>query len=493
VSQEKNNPTALTPEALAKLSKEEKLLLLSAIDEYNRRQKDKRDVYLPNAGQLPVHRSQALLRLVTSGNGSGKSCLAANEAHWRATGYNPVTKTFSPVPARIIYLLDSPNKADDVVLPELQKWHNIRPEQLTKRGRHHTTAIEYTNGSEIIFFSHSQDFLQFESLEADMVICDEPPPRQVYISLRRAGRKKGVKPSYLIIGTPLAAAWLRTEVYEPWSRGEFEDGEVECFRFGTKVNEHNLADGYMASFGAMLSEKEKRIRFDGEFFDLDGLALAHLWKDGIHDIEPFEVPTDWPCVVAVDPHPSKAHVATLLASDKDGYLYVVKELSAKMIARDFARTLKAWYKGHRVIDIVVDSLGSADTTSGEGFKSFIQVLNEEGIRARPTTWDEKQDEAFISRIQDALAMPEKANNFGQKIPKLRAFKNCTGFISDVRNVSWVKMKNIDEYKPKLDISNKDFLACVKYGLSTNLNYNKSNVPAYYPVKKANALYLRRRR
>ncbi len=472
------------PKKLGKLSREEKYRLIETLDEQERRRKSAKVRYHPNTGQFRVHKSIAILRCVFSGNGAGKTALAVLEAGWMAHGYNPILDEFSPVPARVLVVVDHPEKSDTVWVPELMKWFNIRPEMLEKRGKHSTTAICFDNGSEILFFTHSQDPLAFESIECDAAILDEPPPRHVWIGLRRAGRKKDTKPKYLIVGTPLMGSWMRQEILEPWEKGEFTPEEVECFTFGTIVNKQNLAEGYIESFSKHLSEKEKRIRLEGQFFDLDGLALAHLLRRDVHEIKPFEWPKEWNCVVAIDPHQAKPHHAILLGCDKDGYLYYIKELRFKAVARDFALELKKWYQGYRIIDIVCDSLGSSESSGGEGFKSFIQVLRENGVQVRATTWDEKSDEDFIQRIQNVLVIPEEANSFGVKAPKLRFFKGqSNGCLSDIANVSWLKERTREEYKPKLDITNKDFLSCLKYALSTNLHSKKVDKKPFVSTKR----------
>lgn len=461
---------------IEELTREQKLLFLDVVEEQGRRAREKRAVYKPNSGQLKVHKSEVQLRCAFSGNGAGKTALGVNEALWAAAGYNPITKKFSPVPARIVILLDHPEKVTDVWLPEMRKWANIEPEQLHKRGKPYVTQITWKNGSEFLFMFHQQEPMLFESIEVDYVIADEPPPRHIYISLRRGGRKKGRKPRYLIIGTPITGSWMRTEIYDPWTNDELPD--TECFKFGTIVNEANLADNFIKEFSRILSPKERRIRLEGEFFDLEGLALAHLFKYETHVVEQFNWPSHHPVVVAIDPHPQKPHFAVMVGSDEDNYLYYIKEFSAKIVARDFATQLKKWYCGHKVIDIICDSLGSSQYTSGEGFKSFIQVLNEEGVRARATTWDDKRDEDFIDRIKTALALPDKPNNFGDKLPRLTILEGNHGIIKDIENVQWTKYKNLDMYKPKLDITNKDYLSCLKYALASNLTFTKDKAKIY---------------
>jgi hypothetical protein len=455
---------------LSKLNRQEKLALIDAAEEKRRRAIERREAYVPNEGQAKVHKSKANLRAVFAGNGGGKSALGVNEALWACTGYNPITKETSPVPARVIVVIDKPDKVDTVWLPEIKKWYPLKPEQLKKNGKPYIQEIQFDNGSHLLFFFHDQEPMSFESIELDFCVFDEPPPRHVFIALKRGGRKKNRTARFLIIGTPISAAWLRTEIYEPWSKGELPD--AECFRYGTSVNQANLSTNYMKDYGAYLSEKEKAIRFDGAFFDLDGLALAHLFNRKSHVIEPPKWPSHWPCVVAIDPHPSKAHKALLLGVTQSGALRALKSLTSRGAARQFAKELKAFMEGHRVVDIVADSLGNSDSTGGEGRMSFIQVLIDEGVRVRATTYDEKKDEAWISMIQDVLLVPEEANQFGEKLPKLQISSACTGLISDIETVCWAKVKNVDDYKPKLDITRKDDLSCLKYALAAQPRYQK---------------------
>jgi hypothetical protein len=461
----------LTDEQLSGLTFKEKLELLDVIEELEQREREKPDNFVPNDGQIQVIRSDALIRAVFAGNGGGKTALGTNEAGWAAYGYNPVTKEHTRVPTRGIVVLDRPEKVADVWLPELRKWFQITGEQLHKRGKPYYNHITFDNGSEILFMFHDQDPMAFESLEIDWVIFDEPPPRPVFVSLMRGGRKKDSNPWYLIIGTPIAAPWLRKEIYEPWARGERDD--IECFRYGTEVNKANLKEGYIEQFSAVLSEKEKRIRLQGEFFDLEGLALAHLFDRSTHVVDHYPGWKDtWPCVVAIDPHPRKAHTAILLGVSPDDNLFVIKEMSSRAVPSQFARDLRAFYQGYRVVDIVCDSLGSSELTGGYGNLSFIQVLKNGGVRVRPTTFDEKKDEAWIQTVQEVLAVPIEANRFGQKEPRLKVHSSCKGLIADFETVEWAKYRNIDEFKPKLAIEAKDFLSCLKYALAAQPRFNK---------------------
>jgi hypothetical protein len=456
---------------VSSLSKEEKVALLVALEERERRAKLAAPMFKPHAGQRRVIESGALERYLFCGNGYGKSTILVNEVHWAATGTNPITGQSTPVPAKICLMLDSPEKIQDFIT-EYRRWNRLEPEWLQKRGKPNVSAIEYPNGSTVTVLSHQVEPLKLEGSQWTHIFFDEPPPKAVFNALFRGGRLKGRPCRVLLAGTPITAAWLRTDVYEPWARGESEG--VECFTGNTEENRPNLEEGYIERFAAKLSTHEKEVRLGGAFHDLEGLALSHLFRDETHIIRrtDFYWDKNWPCVVAIDPHPSKKHYAILVGADKDNRLVVLKEFAAKLTAREYARALREWMDGYRVIDIVCDSLGSMDMTSGEGFKSFIRVLNEEGIRARATTFEEKEDEAFVSRIQDALLLPTEADNFGQRVPKLRILDGNPMIVADIRNVQWVRDARLDENKPKLNISNRDMLACLKYALATNIYFAK---------------------
>lgn len=468
------------------LSKEQKLQLLDYIQEKKRRAKAARANYIPNAGQQKVHNSTAPIRALFCGNGSGKTALGVNEALWHALGYNPVTKEFLKVPCDIIVVLDQPAKVEDVWIKELRKWCNLEEEfDSFKHGKPFVSELRRKgNGSSIKFMFHGSEPMLFESIECDVVIYDEPPPRHVFIALARGGRKKGRKAKHLFICTPISQPWLRMEILEPWAKGERDD--IECFKYGTEVNKANLADNYIQDFSRNLSEKEKKIRLEGEFFDLSGLALAHLWKPEYHIIPKDKLPEIELAVIAIDPHPEKNHVACLMGTCKDGYLYYLDEIASNALARDYAKLLKPWYEKYKLFDIVCDSLGQQKMTSGEGHKSFIDVLNEAGIPVRSTSYEDKKNDIWITRIQDALRLPDSPDNFGVLRPKFRVVEGNNGIIRDIETVAWEKYKNVDLHKPKLDIADKDFLACLKYALATNLAPNRKN--EIYRISNMESVY-----
>lgn len=449
------------------LTKEQKIALIEAAEEKSRRKKEDRKAFTPHAGQLDVINDPHKIRVVTCGNGWGKTAYGVNEAVWAALGYNPVTKKTAHVPARVYVVLDAPSKVEEVWLREIKKWYPLKEEQLHKLGKPFVSMIQFPNGSQIRFMFHLQEDLAFESVEADFVVFDEPPPRSIWVALLRGGRNAKSNPRYLLLGTPIAQAWLR-EYNTEWKKGRFPD--TMFFKYHTEQNKENLTKGYIESFSMHLTENEKRTRLEGEWFNTEGLALAHLF-DRKHHLIPSTYPeaTSVPCVLSIDPHPNKPTTACLLGIDAAGTYHYLAELNQKLEPRRLAMWLKQnWIGKYNIVDFVCDSSGSADYTGGSGFKSFIEVLNEEGIRIRATTYDEKKDDDFLERIQDALYIgPSGAS-------KLKILNNCIGLIKDIENCSWQPIKNSETYKPKLEIGNRDFLACLKYALAVNLTFDSSS-------------------
>lgn len=475
----KKTKARLTPEQIAQLPKEEKLAILDALEEKKKRKRQQLLAYTPNEGQLRMHQSRKKIRFNLSGNAAGKTTAAIQEAVWICKGYNPITEEYTKVPANVVIVLDSPLKVRDVYLGRngLRKWFDIRDDQLHKDGKPQISRVTFDNGSQIVFMSQDQDPLLFEGIEVDLAIADEPIPRSIFISLLRGGRTKGYEAKFLLIGTPIGAksTWVR-EMYAEWELGKHPD--VDFFKMSSRVNKKNLQEGFIEEFEAHLTERERESRIEGGFFDAHGLALAGLFKREVHVTPSSKLAADfqqWPACIAIDPHPSKDLHAIVLAADPDDRLVYLSEFKQKVLPRDFARWLKAnWLQQFAVIDIVCDNFGSGDYTGGEGFSSFIEVLNSEGVRVRPTSYDEKKDEEFLQRLQDALYVGPTGK------PKLQIVEGCLGIVHDCENVAWKPIKGTEDFYPKLEIGNRDYLACLKYALATKLRHSAKHRAIHRP-------------
>lgn len=476
------------------LSKQQKLELIAALEEKARRKAVAKPIYVPHKSQLEIHQSRALNRFVFSGNGFGKSTVLVNELKWLLEGYNPITQETYPYGLQAIVVLDSSLKIDDVILPALRKWMDV-PEEWLKRG-----ATKYIsridNGRTSIRLATVQtDPMSLEGTTLHRVYIDEPLPRHLYVALKRSLRDKRIPGKLMFCGTPISQPWLMTDIYEPWSKGELPD--TECFRGSTMENIENLDKEGIESFSRSLSEAERATRLEGQFFTHEAMALAHLWRRDHHILhsQGYQWDPTWPCVVGLDPHYSKPHVAVMVGANPKNELIVLKELSLKLTAREFAHELWEWMRNYKVVDIVCDSLGQTDGTGNEGFASFIQVVNSElrnygGPGVRATTFEEKSHEAAIDRLQTNLAIPSETPH----VAKLRVDQQCKGVISNIETVGWLKERHTGTIKPKLDTAAKDFLSALCYALAANVHFNKGKErPIYRPEPLYKGLPLRSHR
>ncbi len=471
---------------MSNLTREQKLELIAALEEKKRRELLKKPIYVPNKGQLQFHKSPSANRFNLSGNSAGKSTALVNELAWILQGYNPILDIHYKAGKRVAVVLDNTRKVEEVILAEFRKWHDLPDAWVKKEGK--PTVSKLVNDRvEISFYSVESSPSLFEGTTLSDVYVDEPIPKYLYIALMRSLRSKQHPGRFTFVGTPISAPWLRTDIYEPWVKGELPNTEV--LRWSTYDNIQNLNKDGVDSFARALSPEEKKTRLEGAFFDADAQALAHLWKRDIHIVKQQDLDwkKEWPCVVGLDPHYSKPHIAVLVGATPSNKQIVLKELSLKLTAREFAYALIEFIEGYRVIDIVCDSLGSAEMTGNEGFNSFIDVLNQElrakgkpGVRA--TTYADKSHEAAIDRLQTGLLVPTVKDNFGMAIPKLRVMENCRGLIDNIETVGWQKNRLTGEIKPKLDTSTKDYLSALCYALAANVHFKRGDDRPVYMSK-----------
>lgn len=464
---------------MAKLTREQMLERLALLEEKKRRRRLAKPPYAPTPGQLRVLSSKARNIFNFSGNGGGKTALNVQFANTFARGFNPWTDEKFRLPAKVAFVCDTSRKIDERIIPEFRKWFEIDDEQLDKNGRPYTSFLHYKNGSSISFLTADADPLSFEGSEFSVVIVDEPLPRPLYIALMRSLRIKGHPCKFIFSGTAISQGWLRKEVFEPWKRGELPD--TECFNMRTEDNRSNLAEGYIENFARSLSEAEKKVRLEGGFFDGELLALAeHFTPAHIVQSTEFRYDPRMPCIVAIDPHTSKPHTAVMIAVDRDDKAIVIKELTKKGDATQFAQELREWEKGYNVVDRVCDSAGSTEMSSGEGMHSFIEGLQQNNVMVRATTFKEKNHEDLIDRLRQGLAIPEKPDQFGRRTPALRVHQDCPKLIANIEQVTWQKNRMTGEIVPKLDTSTKDYLSCLGYGLAVGVRYDimKHGAPRY---------------
>ena len=272
---------------------EDKQLLARAIEEKKRRIRENGiKYYTPQDQQLPFHRSIKRIRAVFGANRSGKSVGGATEAVWYATGTHPYKDIPTPNYGRIV-CTDFTNGIEKVIIPEVRKW---LPRAMLKHYHVEARTMELTNGSTIEFMSYDQDVEKFASSSRHWTWFDEEPPQNIYNECRM--RLIDTKGDLWITMTPTRGmTWVYSDIYEKAGI----DPNIDIFNLGVYDNPYvDNEEIDMIKMG--LSEGEIEARIYGKFVQLSGLIYREF-KVNKHLMKRFALPSHWPKICAIDPHP----------------------------------------------------------------------------------------------------------------------------------------------------------------------------------------------
>lgn len=296
------------------------------------------------------------------------------------------------------------------IIPEMKKW---LPED-SYSTKKNSQGIEYfwtfANGSTVEIMTHDQDMKLFESWLGDAWWPDEPPPKPIWSAMSRGLFTTGGK--VFMPTTPLSEAWVLDDlVLNPrpdvaiiddvniWDNPliynkdvatleaagltpaeiesfmrlsmEFKDAkgwlrELLIGKYDEVKGDDLWAETYtnlkIERFIADTPEELRMTRMYGKFKSLVGRVLKEYNPD-LHNIQPFEVPSDWPVTAAIDFHLNKPHAISFFATDPRGIDYIVDEvwdnISSEEIADAIIRRKRA--RGWRIEMAFIDPLSKGDT------------------------------------------------------------------------------------------------------------------------------------
>lgn len=162
--------------------------------------------------------------------------------------------------------------------------------------------LSWRNSSKWNFFSYAQGSMAQESYEFDLVLCDEPPPRSVFIACDRGLRSSG---GQIHLGmTPITEPWIAKEVIAEARKNQ----EYKVVIADTFSNIKNQKRGWVYRFLKKQNPVEARARIWARYSVTEGVEFDEF--DAIpaarYVIDPHEFPQDWPVLMGFDPHPNKA-------------------------------------------------------------------------------------------------------------------------------------------------------------------------------------------
>lgn len=202
-------------------------------------------------------------------------------------------------PLRIAHFTEDFSSHDETIIPTYLSW--LPKGEITSLPRSPSgnyVQIRFSNGSVVFLRTYDQGYDKAEGKDYDLIVDDEPPPRDVFTAqLRGLVATNG---RMYIAATLLKEAWLYDEVQNSFNKV-----------FAAEIYENRwLSKQAIENFSASLSEDERQIRVFGKPTSLTG-AIYPEFKDSYpHVIEQkdrlwSEQDTPWPIVMGLDPHERK--------------------------------------------------------------------------------------------------------------------------------------------------------------------------------------------
>lgn len=405
-----------------------------------RRAKTKIDTYNKGAKkhkkQMAFHKCKKRNRWVFGGNRSGKTECGAVECLWMLRGIHPYRKNRKEVFGWAVSLSQQVQRdvAQAKILSYLPKSWIADITMLSGRKDNPSGGVVdqikiknvFGGISTLGFKSCDQGREKFQGSSLDFVWFDEEPPKDVYEEcLMRVMDRRGD-----IFGTmtPLKGrTFIYGEIYlnrrnnpEIWHQSmTWEDNPF--------LSKKEAALLETALDGASLDSRKY-----GRFSAGAGLVYPEF-DEGVHVIEPFDVPREWQDVISIDPGLNNPLSAHWYCVDWDGNVYVVAEhfaagrdldYHAEAIKRISARIGWKTDSAGRVAALI-DSAANQRTLASS--KSVAELFTERGILVN--TRVNKDVFSGIARVKSFLKRDNGEGN-------LYIFSDCVNMIDEFKKYFW---------------------------------------------------------
>lgn len=297
------------------------------------------------------------------------------------------------------------------LIPELKKWAP-KGEYTTKRNEQGVeNSWKWKNGSEFMIMCYTQRDELFESFRCNAAWFDEPPPKKKFDGISRGllldrGKK-------LLTMTPLNEPWVlddlvlsgRNDVfvldqlliteneklyaddYSILREADLSDKQIDTFfeKLLYKDKEKDLpvidkgrqSETYLQDIGVPDDEivklrllgfikdvdpSEVLPRIFGVFKSLVGKIIKQF-DMGVHWIEPFKIPTDWPVIAMIDFHLNKEQAISFHTVDHHDVKYITKEVWDHLGPEEIADAIIRYKETNNLNlkEAYIDALSKGDT------------------------------------------------------------------------------------------------------------------------------------
>ena len=430
--------------------------------------------YSKSRGDRPFFESDAAIRVVTGGNRSAKSTKCALEGGSNCMGFRPwyspsndwhtrgLLQAHRKNKGRIIYCVSNVKAKWVDILNEYEKWWGRDIWKVTMRDDRNI-PYELTwlpTNWKIHLYSWKMPSEDMESIECDLLIFDEPPPENIWISLTRAVVSTGGR--VIVAATFLdKSSWFWDQVVIPAESGKLTDVEV----FWHSMWDNSAENGGCASqSGASIRRYLQGIgdfwtrlaREHGVPIHLGGLVLGN-WTRAGNVINPFELPRECSVYSGIDPGGAKPMAAAWVAvlygrSPIEMHLFdETYDHRTKGDLHLFAEIFKRKEKGLDGVFhpydsefTLIDPVANQPLMGDKAGRTMRDVLYED-YDIVTTEADRRNKKARL------LALNEKCRTGQFKI-----WSNCKRAMEEVTSWSW------DDTSPKLTRGKDDVLDAVSY-------------------------------
>ena len=330
------------------------------------------DIPLTVSGQLDAILSDKEIKLIGGGNQSGKSVTEVIEGAIDTVGELPVSLV--PYENQLSARLERAKKKmtrgrviavdykqlNNTVIPTWREWF---PKKYLKNGSWSDSFMSSQNRLDvwdgrkqvgiIEFMTNQMDIDSFQGPPLDWLKCDEEPREAIYKeNLMR-----------FVTSDRLSVAMYYTPTHGlSWTVDLVESDNADYFKLCTISNPKANLDAVRSLISdSCHSYNEIKMRLLGEFISLSGLIYGQMFDRKIHVIEPFPIVYgNFIVNRGLDPHGSKPTYCVELATDREGFHYVIgtyvsrRGADTEEIKADLAERALGYRLGRTICDVSAD-------------------------------------------------------------------------------------------------------------------------------------------
>jgi hypothetical protein len=338
-----------------------------------------------------------------------------------------------------------------VIIPALKFWWPANRPLETKKNNQGVDAIwkDLATGSTLEIMSTSQSSDVFEGWHGDLVIYDEPPPRDIRVACARGLIDRNGRE--LFCATLLKEAWIHREVIK--ARNEDGTPDLSVFNVTCQIWDnvgYGITKEGIEQFSKSLKPEERAARLDGKPSYMSTLVFPRFQRE-LHVKPAFKIPLDAIVDISIDFHPSKKWAVVFLATTRNGFKYVCNEIwehgNPKYIAEQILRIIEHKDNQYRIGRCIIDPLAKSGTDNDSDVYSIIeQVLGSHNISLDVASKDKDNGIALVNN----LLWTEN------DMPSLWVFDTCPMTIKQIEDL----MYDADSLKPTAVKVDDDFTECL---------------------------------